>query len=203
MAAYYLGANQNFLYVGGGGTNKKIDSTHTFSFYVNVSAGQSLTLYGGNFNINGGSAPTDDIYFVLYGCNYACGAPIGSARVNKTSAPTTFAATNFVFTSGGVYYTGSNASPVTLSAGSYFAMLYSNTGTSGAAQYGFKASAASIGDGTNNVSTSIATATTNSQSAAQLSLQKSVSSTSSLINTNFTYTVGIGTVGSEIGRAHV
>jgi len=187
-AGTYSGPGQNWLYTDITGANTTIDADHSNSWLITVAAGQSIPLYGGNFTIKIGGAATDDITLDLYSCAYKCGSPVATVTVSRTIVTGSYTPTSFAF-----------SSPYTMAGGvsgkSYFAILHSNTTTSGTGQYFYKGGGSGyVGDGVTIASG--VTVTPNAVGSPQITLTKTSSLSGDVgVGTSFTYTIGLGNSG--------
>jgi uncharacterized repeat protein (TIGR01451 family) len=176
-------AAQSYIYTGQSGAQTQIDVNHTSSWYVQVSAGNTMTLGGGKFHMKKGPTATGSVTLTLY-ANGPGGTQLATVTLGVANFGSSFAETVFNFSS----------APV-LSAGTYYASLTSNAVDNQNQAFFIKGATNAIisQDGVTPVSGG---GTTAAPEAANFSLAKSASATA-MVSGTITYTIGLGNDGGS------
>ncbi|MEY4250422.1 MAG: Bifunctional hemolysin/adenylate cyclase precursor, partial [Pseudomonadota bacterium] len=178
-----------YLYLDISGANTTIDDTpHITSWRLSVL--QNYDFGGGVFELKrGSSTPTDDIRLKIYNGNDTSGTLIGEVVVSKNTVSGTFNPISFIF-----------PTPLTLTPGSYYITLSSNTSSAGNVQYFVKgADSATLnltGPGA-ALDAAYGTVSSNPTTTSNFTLSKSAPA-SVQINQNLTYSFGLGNSGANL-----
>ena len=181
-----LAQSTYYLWTGQSGAQTQVDVKHKSSWYIIVSSGSSFTFGGGKFAIKKGSRTSDTISLKLYQNNSA-GTLLATQTVSADSVTQSFTTIDF-----------SLASPVTLTAGTYYATVTSAAPDTASEQYFIKGQTDAIialSDGTTVLSSAIASASA-TPAASNLTLSKSATGTVNIGGT-ITYTINLGNDGGS------
>ena len=181
-----LAQSTYYLWSGQSGAQTQVDVKHKSSWYIIVSSGSSFTFGGGKFAIKKGSRTSDTISLKLYQNNSA-GTLLATQTVSADSVTQSFTTIDF-----------SLASPVTLTAGTYYATVTSAAPDTASEQYFIKGQTDAIialSDGTTVLSSAIASASA-TPAASNLTLSKSATGTVNIGGT-ITYTINLGNDGGS------